>query len=74
MFRLKAGADPGIFVRENSMPLRLAFKGEGGSTFGFQRGEGGPILVKWENHFQNPPGIYKIRWNVKIQIEYCKGT
>jgi hypothetical protein len=46
------------------MPLSLAFKGGGESTFGFQRGEGGPILVKGGVHFQNPPGIYKIREDV----------
>jgi hypothetical protein len=63
MFRLKAVADPGIFQRGSFMPLSLAFKGGGESTFGFQRGgEGSPILVKGRVHFQNPPGIhaYKI--------------
>ena len=43
------------------MPLSLAFKGEEESTFGFQRGGGGPILVKGGVHSQNSPGIYKIQ-------------
>ena len=34
------------------MPLSLSFKGGGESTFGFQRGEGGPILVKGGVHLE----------------------
>jgi hypothetical protein len=41
MFRLKTVEDSGIFQGGTSMPLSLAFKGGGESTFGFQRGGGG---------------------------------
>jgi hypothetical protein len=49
------------FSQGKFMKLSFAFKGGGRSTFGFQTG-GVPILVfKGGIHFQNPPGIYKIR-------------
>ena len=56
-FGIKSGADPGIFQRGSSMPLSLASKGGGESTFGFQRGGGGSNI----GQRGSPPGVYKIQ-------------
>ena len=56
-FDYKAGADPDIFQRGSSMPLSLASKGGGESTFGFQRGGGGSNI----GQRGSPPGVYEIQ-------------
>jgi hypothetical protein len=58
MFRLKAGADPGIFQRGSSMPLSLPFKGGEESTIGFQRGGEGSNIGQMGSPLSNSP------WNI----------